>query len=384
VAQIDAVVAQVPAIRGLEPTRTVPYRFITRDQFAAQFHAQFAQDNPPAQLSAEEALDKHLGVLPPDADLAALATQLYTSQVLAFYDPKTKDFTVIQQPGAEFTPTDKVTVAHEYDHALQDQHWDLGKLQTVDPTEGDRAAAISALAEGDATDVMSQWALQNLTLEQMTALGSVTPEEQQLLDSMPLLLRHSLEFPYNSGFLFVTTLQASGGWDAVNAAWDKPPASTEQIMHPEKYQAGDQPITVALPDVAAKVGPAWKAAVTETEGELTTGIWLADGVDSGTGALGLPDPLPNADAAAGWGGDRLVSLDGPNGTWAVVWQTAWDTAQDATEFSTAATAVMADLPGAHSVAATSIAGDLASPILVLVASDAATLSKVQGSLGVGG
>ena len=276
-------------------------------------------------------------------------------------------------------------MAHEYDHALQDQHWDLQKLQKVDPTEGDRAAAITALAEGDATDVMEQWALQNLTLDQMSSLGgSVTPEDQQLLDSMPLVLRYSLEFPYLSGFLFVATLQGSGGWDAVNAAWDNPPVSTEQIMHPEKYQAGDQPISITLPDVASKLGPAWSAATTETEGELDTGIWLADGVDSGTGALGLPAPLPNAEAAAGWGGDRLVSLNGPDGSWAVVWQTAWDTAQDATEFSTAATAVMADLPGAHAVTASSIVGSLQSPELVLVASDAATLATLQSALRVGG
>ena len=385
VAQIDAIVAQVPAIRGLEPTRKVPYRFITRDQFAAQFQSQFAQDNPPAQLAAEEALEKHLGLLPPDADLAALATQLYTSQVLAFYDPTTKDFTVIQQPGSTFSQADEVTVAHEYDHALQDQHWDLQKLEKVDPSEGDRAAAITALAEGDATDVMEQWAIQNLTFDQMATLGgSVTPEDQQLLDSMPLVLRYSLQFPYLSGFFFVATLQGSGGWDAVNAAWDKPPVSTEQIMHPEKYQAGDQPITVTLPDVASKLGTGWTAATTETEGELDTGIWLADGVDNGTGPLGLPAPLPNANAAAGWGGDRLVSLNGPDGTWAVVWQTAWDTPQDATEFSVAATTVMADLPGSHVVAASSIAGNVPSPELVLVASDAATLTTVQAALGVGG
>ena len=124
-------IAQVPAIRGLQPTSPVPYRFITRDQFATDFQAQFAHDNPPAQLKAEESLDKHLGLLPADADLAALATKLYTSQVLAYYDPATKDFTVIEQPGAQFTPADRVTVAHEYDHALQDQHWDLTKLQLV-------------------------------------------------------------------------------------------------------------------------------------------------------------------------------------------------------------------------------------------------------------
>jgi hypothetical protein len=370
-------------VRGLNPTTTVPYRFITRDQFATQFQQQFAQDNPPDQLKAEEALDKHLGLLPADADLAALVNQLYTSQVLAFYDFTTKDFTVIQQPGGQFTAADRVTVAHEYDHALQDQHWDLEKLRKVDPSEGDRAEAITALAEGDATTLMFQWASMYLTPDEFATLqNSGTPQDQQLLDSMPLLLRKSLLFPYVSGALFILALQATGGWGAVNAAWDNPPTSSEQIMHPEKYAAGEQPIPVTLPDLASKLGPTWKTAATETEGELDTGIWLADGVDSTTGPLGLPNPLPNAEAATGWGGDRLVSLNGPDGSWAVVWQTAWDTAQDANEFSAAASPVLAGLSGVKSNVTTSIAGNIPNPVLIMVASDANALDAVKTALGV--
>lgn len=363
----------------------MPYRFITRDQFATEFKTQFTTDNPPDELKAEQELDKHLGLLPADVDLEALEVQLYTSQVLAYYDPATKDFTVVEGASGDFTPADRVTVAHEYDHALQDQHWDLQKLQAIDPSEGDRAQAITALAEGDATDVMYQWAFQYLTPGEIATLGSSgSPDDQHLLDSMPLLLRQSLLFPYLSGLQFVGALYASGGWDTVNSAWDNPPVSTEQILHPEKYTAGEQPVAITLPDIAAKIGTDWTTATTETEGELDTGIWLADGQGGGTNQLGLPEPLPNADAAAGWGGDRLASLNGPNGSWAVVWQTAWDTAQDATEFSTAADAVMADLPGAHAVVASSVAGDLQSPELVLVASDDATLSQVRTALGVGG
>ena len=234
VAQIDAVIAAVPDLRGLQPTTPVPYRFITRAQFATEFQQQFAQDNPPDQLKAEETLDKHLGLVPTSVDLAALLTQLYTSQVLAYYDTVTKDFTVIEQAGGQFTAADRVTVAHEYDHALQDQHWDLEKLQKFDPTEGDRANAITALAEGDATALMYQWALQYLTTDEIASLGTGgSPDDQQLLDSMPLLLRRSLEFPYDTGLQFVFSLRASGGWAGVDAAWNNPPVSSEQVIHPE-------------------------------------------------------------------------------------------------------------------------------------------------------
>ena len=77
--------------------------------------------------------------------------------------------------------------------------------------------------------------------------------------------------------------------------------------------------------------------------------------------------LPKAEAAAGWGGDTLVSLDGPDGTWAIVWQTKWDSADDVGQFIKAATDAMADLPGAHVATAADVAGGLSNPALVLMA-----------------
>jgi len=382
VAQIDQVIATVPDIRGLQPKKQVPYRFITQDQFSAFFQQQFDKDNPPAQLAGEETFDKHIGLLPADANLRDLVLQLYSSQVAASYDPATQQFTVIQRD-TTFGPADKIVVAHEYDHALQDQYWHLEATDISDPTQGDAEAANIALVEGDATALMYQWALANLTLEELTqaATDSGAGGSQQLLDSMPLLLQQQLMFPYLDGQQFVSALQqtGSGGWAEVNKAWDNRPTTTEQIMHPDKYLAGEGAIPVTLPDVAAQLLNGWKASITQTLGELETGIWLADGQGGGA-SIGLPIPLPNAEAAAGWGGDRLVSLEGPNGAWAIVWQTTWDTATDADEFATTADAVMADLPGAHEVVKASIAGPLAAPVLVVVAGDLQTLNTVKLAL----
>ena len=65
-------------------------------------------------------------------------------------------------------------------------------------------------------------------------------------------------------------------------------------------------------------------------GELGASVWLEP--TAGTRAA--------ADAAAGWGGDRLVMLEGPDDAWLIAWQTAWDTPADAEAF-TAAAAVQA-------------------------------------------
>ena len=77
-----------------------------------------------------------------------------------------------------------------------------------------------------------------------------------------------------------------------------------------------------------------------------------------------------------------MSLDGPDGAWAVVWQTAWDSSRDASEFRKAAELAMRDLDGSNQILDASIAGDLADPVLALVADAPATLQHVRSALGL--
>ena len=373
-AAIDAVVAQVPALRELQPKKDVPYREITQRQFRREVTASFDAENPPAQVAAEENLLKRLGLLPQDSDLRRMLLDLYESQVAAYYDPKTGAMTVIKRDGT-FGPEERVFVAHEYDHALQDQYWGLDNVTQVPASQGDRALAHLALVEGDATSLMLQWASQNLTSDELSKVSSaMTPADQALLDGMPEILRRQLEFPYLEGQVFVTTLLGQGGWDSVNAAWADLPVSTEQILHPERYPS-DAPVKVTLPDVAAALGAGWDRKYLQTMGELDINVLLADGGNGSDTAAAASD---------GWGGDRLVSLDGPNGSWAVVWQTTWDRSRDADEFSAAVDSAMSDLDGAHAVLpGADLAGGLDAPVLVLVASSADTLQQVEQALNVG-
>ncbi|MEO7117587.1 MAG: hypothetical protein ABIZ34_01300 [Candidatus Limnocylindrales bacterium] len=379
--QIRQVMAQVPAIRGLEQLQEVPFRFIDQEQFDTEFRAQFEAANPPEQIAAEEAALKRFGLLAPDDDLAADVLALYSSQVLAFYDPVTAEFTVITRPGFEFGPDDKMTVAHEFDHALQDQHYDLTAREETDPTQGDRALAGLALTEGDATDLMFYWAIGNLPPEDLLGLlgSGLSPTDQALLDGMPPILRRQLEFPYIDGFEFVEQLRSQGDWATVDAAWRNPPTTTEQILHPEKYATGEAPAPMVMPDLATALGPGWTASHTQTLGELFTSVWVADGVEVPSPIPGFPSEGANAEAAAGWNGDRSVSLDGPDGTWAVAWQTDWDLTSDADEFIAAADAAMADLAFAHHADKSSVVGELASPVVVYIASDQATLDALQAA-----
>jgi hypothetical protein len=150
------------------------------------------------------------------------------------------------------------------------------------------------------------------------------------------------------------------------------PASTEQILHPEKYTSNEAPVPVTLPaDLATRLGTGWTVPLTDTFGEFQTGIWLREG--------GVAEPAAS-DAAAGWGGDRLAVMNGPEGGWAVAWQTAWDTAADAAAFDKAATTALAKAQGVGKV----LPGEGGKTRWVVVAKDKSTLQKVAGVLGLAG
>jgi hypothetical protein len=382
-AGIREVIEQVPPIRGLQPLAEVPFRFITPEVFEQELRGLFAAENPAELVAAEADLLKRLGLLDQGSDLEESVLELYGSQVAAFYDPSSATFTVIERgDDADFGSSDAIIVAHEYVHALQDQHFDLEAAQDTDPDQGDATAATLALIEGDAVAVMVDWAIANLDFDEILQLqDAVTPADQELLESAPLVLRRQLEFPYTDGWAFVNAIRSGGGYEAVDAAFADRPVSTEQVMHPEKYLAREHPVVVELPDVATALGGGWTLSYQQTMGEMLIGVLVADGEPAPPPTMpGLLPALPNAEAAAGWGGDRIVSLDGPDGTWAVVWQTAWDSATDAGEFLAATEAAMDDLPFPHEIVASSVVDQLDSPVLVIVASDEATLDRLRDAV----
>jgi hypothetical protein len=380
--EIAAVVDAVGPIRELEPDAEVPFRVVDRGAFLAELTALFHEDYTPERLAAEDALLTRLGLIGPDDDLEELMLALYESQVLAYYDPRTGAFTIVG-PVESIGPLEEIVVAHEFTHALQDQRWDLEGTRITDLSRSDEILAQQALTEGDATALMFDWAARELDMADLLSVAgsAFTRQDERLLRRMPPLLRRQLESPYLDGFAFVNALRGRGDWAAVDEAWDHRPVSTEQILHPDLYP-DEQPIAIELPDVAAALGPEWAASYDQTLGEMQMGVWVADGRQAQTLLPGLPAPLPHAEAVEGWGGDRLVSLDGPDGAWAVVWQTAWDSGRDAQEFRDAAVAAMRDLDGASDVLEASIVDDLADPILVLVADGRSTLDLVRTALGL--
>jgi hypothetical protein len=369
-----AIEAQVQQIRGLEAKTPVAPTLLDEAGLKRNMTASFDKSNPPETVAASQRLYELMGLIPPGTSLRDLYVKLLGSQVAGYYDPDTKQLYVVSKSGA-IGALEKFIFAHEYDHALQDQNFDLKNLDLESIGQGDTALAHLSVAEGDATLLMSLWAQTNLSTPEMIELGKSAgdPEQMKIYAGMPDILKETLMFPYLAGQQMVVAAQvAGGGWKGVDALYTRPPASTEQVLHADKYAAGEAPIQVSFPaDVAKRLGTGWSVGMEDTLGEFQLGVWLKS-----AGKIPTATATP---AVTGWGGDRVALVTNGDRAGAVV-DTRWDTPADAAEFAAAAQTALDAIGGYHAM----IAIDGTDRVTLFVATDDATISALGSVLGLAG
>jgi len=317
---IARMLERVSHVRGLRAKKAVPGLVLGRDALIARVKSHVDREVPHEAIVQEGIVQQLLGFIPAHFDYEAETYALLEAQLAGFYEPE--DGTMYMAADLD-EENATATLAHELVHALQDQHWDLGERSKYLPGQDDRSTAFSALAEGDATSAMADL-LVGSAKPGATALDM--PDElftEQVIGGMtagptataPHVMRMSLVAPYIDGTLFVHALRRKGGWAAVNRAWERPPVTTEQILHVEKWETPDPPITVDDPPFGA-LGSGWMVADDDTYGEL--GVRIAFGEWVGAARAG--------GLAAGWGGDRGALVKN-NGAYAFAWHIRFDDAK---------------------------------------------------------
>ena len=375
---LTAIEAQVQRIRGLRATSPVTPRFVSPAEMRSIVTNQAMAESPPALIAAYEGLYRAMGLLAPGASLSALYSSLLESQVAGLYVPATKNLYVVSK-GGQVGGVEKLFFSHEYDHALQDQAFNLTKFMGGLADDTDAQLARQSLVEGDAYTLMGQWLQANGSPSDILQVLAASTDTSALetLQSIPRIIQTQVLFAAIQGQSFVSRMQAAGGWAAVDDAFrNHPPLSTSQILHPELWAAGEKPIAVTLPaDLAGRIGGGWKTALSDTFGEYQTSIWLED--------AGSVDTATATAAAAGWAGDRLTYLTGPGGAWAFAWRSTWQTAADAAQFVAAASTTSLALAGRpqHEVGRVE-PGAGATDAWVILASDGPTLARLRAALGL--
>ncbi len=280
------------------------------------------EQTTPAELRASELAFKKLGLVPADFALRSFMIELLTEQVAGYYDPKTREFYL-----ADWIDLDgqQPVIAHELTHALQDQHFNLRRLQDWPKGDSDAELAAHALVEGDATLVMTFYVMRDLKrVAAMMKSMNASATASEKIERAPRILRDSLLFPYKQGMEWASHVYRRGGWPLVSEAYKNLPQSTEQILHVEKYFAREAPVKVDLPEIAGLLGKGWARLDYDVSGE-----W---------GYFQILDEYLRAEkesqkAVEGWGGDRFALYENPATREVLLAQlTTWDTDQDAAEF----------------------------------------------------
>jgi len=275
------------------------------------------------KIEGDQLLYETLGLMRPGVSLYDILLTFSTEGTHGWFDLENERQYVVLDSD-DLTLSHERTYVNEYVNHLQAVNFDI--KAKYDATEGndDARLALRALLEGDSAIGEFVYTNEHFTPEEQEA-SILEPNEafREALNMAPYIAIRTFVFPFAEGLDFAVQLfQAAGNWSLINQALENPPASTEQVLHLEKYAAGEMPVDVKMPDLGWALGDEWEHVRTGTLGELFIMAWLETDFS----------PQAASIAATGWGGDAYSLFEGPGGRGILVLATVWDSEQDAEQF----------------------------------------------------
>ncbi len=313
---------EVEQLRGFDYARPVVAQPVSQQEIAQDIVEYADIAYPEDQFSRRSLAWDAIGVIPDGTSLREAYENYGSTQVIGYYDTLTGELKFIGSQAP--SPLERITLAHELTHAIDDQRFGLEHLDLLSAEcRDEETAAAIALVEGNATFFMLRWAETFLTPEEQVQVGLEAAQQDTSTEGIPPFVVRLQAWSYEQGLRFIGALDSRGGLDAVDGAFEDLPVSTEQIIHPERYP-NDVPTQIDIPDLSDELGDRWRDLDVMTIGEA----WLSL-------ALGLRlEPSEAQDATAGWDGGiyRAWSADDAAD---VVLATEWDSEADAQEFASA-------------------------------------------------
>lgn len=275
--QAGGIASDLATISGLKLHHPVPCDLITKDKVNEFLKKRVKESTTPEEIRAEELTLKKFGFVPQDFNLEKTTIDLLTEQAAAFYDYDKKKLFVTETTAPE---TQMPVLAHELSHAIADQNFNLGKFIRQGHKSDDGATARLAIMEGQATWLMSEYLAHKLgqslrnspALVRMMSALSDSSGQYPVYDNAPLYLRQTLIFPYTKGMVFQQAVIEHDGDAGFAEVFRRPPVSTQQILHPEKYFQPEMPVTPDVPPV--KLPHGFKSLVGGSLGELDHEVLL--------------------------------------------------------------------------------------------------------------
>lgn len=325
--KIDGFSDSIRKIRGLEAKTNLKVVKGKADAVAARTIKEL--DSLGLNLVSIEKLFKRLNLLPEKTSLLALVTTFSFSGYAATYDKG-----IVTIHGEK---VDDATFFHELIHAAQDRAFGLDRR----PVTMDEGLALACVIEGDAEvseHLYSGWKDGDLLSEFRKRIDSDYSGFIKGDQNVIKVLQWFGYAQYSYGPCFVQTVRQKDGWDGVNALFVRVPKSTEQVIHPEKYLKGEEPVTFDTIEMELQLmKERFKAEFSTTVGEI--------------GFLGATSYTLQQDcrkAAEGWAGDKIFVMSREKESF-VIWLTTWDSEDDAKEAHETLQSYVAKLDGKNSI-----------------------------------
>ena len=297
-AQADEILQQMSELTGLPIKAPLQKRVISRPEVQKYLVENLRAEMTPRELHIQEATLQAFGLVSRDFNLEKFLIAFYTEQAAGFYDPRTKTMFIADWPEPEMQ---RMVLAHELTHALEDQNFDLQKFLHAERANDDATNAHQAIVEGHATAAMMQQMVEPVGLGDLPALEPLMAqvihqqyEEFPTFSQAPYFFRLQALFPYVEGMGFMQRGLKLGGWNKLNTLFANPPSSTKEIFEPSVYYDRKPLPGVALPRppaLARSTGLALLSEnilgelgyvallgqlISEDEAKATATGWLAD------------------------------------------------------------------------------------------------------------
>ncbi len=302
----------------------------TRDEVHQFLIEKLESELPPDEIERTMLAYRIFGLIPETLDLGKLLLDLYTEQIVGFYDPGTDSLYVVS--GADEFQV-RLIVAHELAHALQAQYVPLDSILGT-RGDNDRQLAAQAVMEGQGVIAMLAALLPDQDFNEFPDFWqeyrqTVRDQQEQMpiFSTAPLLLKEVLIFPYLGGADFVRWFDRI--YPDTVPFGPRLPQSTEHILEPNSYQEGDEPVTLRFRSSDGLVHDDGLGQF-EIRVLVTVAAWSESIA---------------AAAATGWGGDRYGVFE-VGESHALVWWTVWDSLRDQRRFASILEREWAGLVGA--------------------------------------
>lgn len=301
-ATADEIVKEMGDITGWKQKTPLKKSIRSREEIHAYVLAEMDDEKDARERYASARSAEAFGLIPKGFKLDSFIVELLTEQIAGLYDPKAHEFYI-----ADWIAPDeqRMVMSHELTHALQDQYFHIEAWAHAARPNDDAELAREAVLEGSAMAGMLEYMLRDKGLK-LRDLPDIDPSlfvgdlsETPMLKKAPPFIKDSLMFPYFGGLRFSMFVLRTSGWGGFDAVFTRPPANTQQIMHPDLYRSGGipRPLKVDLPSEVPGAG--WTKLEENSMGEFGWKEILKQFLDEERATK----------IAAGWDGDDYATFE---------------------------------------------------------------------------